>query len=407
MKAGRIIGLKNSLKIYYNENEEMKNNHKKIGILTFHKSINYGSVLQAYALSKTLESQGYKVEIIDYEPQYYKEIYGLYLKNDSVRHILSNLIKRMPFQSAYNKRNAEFQRFRETRLQLSNEKYTFDSDFERLNDKYDVIIVGSDQVWNVTACDCDDVYFLPIKHRAKKIAYAVSLTNAQFKEKRCNAQFRSWISDFDAISSRELSGCERISNFLQDQRKVVNTVDPTILAVPELFYRIKSPRIIKKPYIFLYSISFSQDVIKSAQSLSKQTGLPVFTLMTSLKSYKYVYVNFEHIRILENYLAPEDFLSYIDNAEYVITNSFHGTAFSIIFNKEFYSVCGLNSDGTKKRDERIYNILFNLGISDRILSVNEISSVGLNKKIDYDSVNAKKKELIAVSRKFLSKVIEE
>ena len=79
----------------------MNTKNLRIGILTFHKSINYGSVLQAYALSKTLKDAGYSVEIIDYEPQRYEEIYSLYLKNNSLHHVLSYVLKRFPYRVAY------------------------------------------------------------------------------------------------------------------------------------------------------------------------------------------------------------------------------------------------------------------------------------------------------------------
>ena len=134
----------------------MNTKNLRIGILTFHKSINYGSVLQAYALSKTLKDAGYSVEIIDYEPQRYEEIYSLYLKNNSLHHVLSNVLKRFPYRVAYKNRVNAFKNFRQTYLPLSKEKYFFDSDLEVLNDRYDVLIVGSDQVWNVFAYDCDD-----------------------------------------------------------------------------------------------------------------------------------------------------------------------------------------------------------------------------------------------------------
>lgn len=384
----------------------MNTKNLRIGILTFHKSINYGSVLQAYALSKTLKDAGYSVEIIDYEPQRYEEIYSLYLKNNSLHHVLSNVLKRFPYRVAYKNRVNAFKNFRQTYLPLSKEKYYFDSDLEVLNDRYDVLIVGSDQVWNVFAYDCDDAYFLPISHKAKKIAYAVSINNATFTERRCDDRLRSLIMDFDAVSSREKSGCQRLSGFLNGSKEIINTLDPTLLADPKVFESIKSARIVKEPYIFLYSISFSDDVIASARSLSQRTGMPVYTLMTSLKSYNFLQHNSDKIYILKNHLSPEDFLSFISNAEYVVTNSFHGTAFSLLFEKQFYSICPNKVDGTKKYDERLYSILTHLGIEDRLISMDEVNISDLSKKIDYNNVNTKKEDLVANSRKFLYDAIE-
>ena len=212
--------------------------------------------------------------------------------------------------------------------------------------------------------------------------------------------------DFDAVSSREKSGCQRLSGFLNGSKEIINTLDPTLLADPKVFESIKSARIVKEPYIFLYSISFSDDVIASARSLSQRTGMPVYTLMTSLKSYNFLQHNSDKIYILKNHLSPEDFLSFISNAEYVVTNSFHGTAFSLLFEKQFYSICPNKVDGTKKYDERLYSILTHLGIEDRLISMDEVNISDLSKKIDYNNVNTKKEDLVANSRKFLYDAIE-
>lgn len=379
---------------------------KKIGILTFHKSINYGSVLQAYALSKTLEGFDYNVEIIDYEPKRYNEIYGLYQKNNSLKHLFNNIFRRYPFRQAHKNRQEVFKNFRQNILNLSAEKYYFNSDFEALNDKYDVLIVGSDQIWNIFAPDCDDIYFLPIEHKAKKIAYAVSLNNATYTESRCDNVLKSWIMDFDALSSREESGCERLYHFLDGKRQIINALDPTLIADAALFNKIKAQCAVSKPYIFLYSISLSKQVVHAATRLSKKTGLPIYTIMTGVKSYKYLYVNSDHIHILQNHLSPEDFLGFVANAKYVVTNSFHGTAFSLIFNKEFYTICKIDSNDERIKDERIYNILAHLNLLNRIVSVNEIDKLNLDDQIDYEIVNKKKEELTALSRKFLIDAIE-
>lgn len=380
---------------------------KKIGILTFHKSINYGSVLQAYALCMTLQGMGYYAELIDYEPKIYRTMYqNLYLKNDSFRHAVGNLMRRFPIRKAFYNRQREFERFRNIYLPLSREKYELNSDLEALNQKYDAIIVGSDQVWNVTAYDCDDVYFLPISHKAKKIAYAVSLNNATYTEERCNEEMRSWIIDFDAISCREKSGCARIARFIHGKKTVNNTLDPTLIANPKIFAFEGRPIVVEKPYIFLYSVNFSAEAVKVAKRLSMRTGMPVYSLMTGAQSYRYVHPNREHIHILKGHLAPEDFVNFIRHAEIVVTNSFHGTAFSINLEKNFYSVCEKYPDGTIKEDDRISGILSSLGIVDRMICAEDMNSIELGPRIDYSVVNQLKEAQITHSKQFLVNAIE-
>lgn len=362
--------------------------------------------MQAYALCKTLQEMGHRVEVIDYEPKVYQALYqNLYQKNNSVRHVIGNLIKRFPIRHKFYARWKAFERFRGTYLPIGKETYHADSDLEALNRNYDVIVVGSDQVWNVTAYDCDDIYFLPISHQVKKIAYAVSLNNATYTEARCNAEMRSWIVDFDAISCREKSGCLRISRFIQDVKEVVNTLDPTLIADPHIFNFGKEP-IVDEPYIFLYSVNFSSNVVEAARRLSEKTGMPVYSLMTSVGSYRYALPNQAHIHILKEHLAPEDFVNFIRHAEIVVTNSFHGTAFSINLEKNFYSICKKNPDGTIKEDDRISGILSSLGIADRMICAEDMDRIDLGATIEYSAVNRLKEMLITQSKQFLADAIE-
>ena len=166
----------------------------KIGILTFYKSINYGSVLQAWALQHVLEQDGHDVEMIEYTPAAYNDLYGLFVVPSNWNFVKYD-IKRLLLATTIKRQKALFERFRNKYLNLSSQKYGESSSLTEMVQNYDCIVCGSDQIWNVRARDCDKVYFLPIKTSIGKIAYAVSVNDTDFTENICNEELRQWIND--------------------------------------------------------------------------------------------------------------------------------------------------------------------------------------------------------------------
>lgn len=376
----------------------------KVGILTFHKSINYGSVLQAYALSKLLSDEGYLVEVIDYEPKAYKYLYGVFRNISSVHYVKYNL-KRLMRLRKIKVREQKFRDFRQNCLPVSSQSYNCNSDLERLNEIYDVIICGSDQVWNVKAMDCDDAYFLPIKHKAKKIAYAVSVNDTEFTEKRCE-KLKGLIEDFDFVSIREKSGADKLKQYLNDDKKILTAVDPTLLLTKSKFEEITSERIINEPYIFMYSVNFSDYTVSTVLEIAKKLKLPVYTVTTENKSFNVLAANNKSLHCISDKCSPKDFLSYIKYSELVLTNSFHGTAFSLIFEKEFFTINDMNSTGDLKNDERLCNILSYLGLDERLITKDQIKGIDNIKTINYYDVENKKQELINNSKALLFNALE-
>lgn len=181
----------------------MRNN---IGLLTFHKSINYGSVLQAWALTKTI-SKKYSVEVIDYKPNKYDYLYGLYRPWNTMNNIKYNL-KRIPLRKEIKNQAYLFERFREKQLSLSPIEYN-SKNADKIGNFYDVIVVGSDQVWNLRAKDCDLVFFLPFSFAGRKVSYACSINDTDYTEERCSDELRKQLCSFDFISIREKSGSEK------------------------------------------------------------------------------------------------------------------------------------------------------------------------------------------------------
>lgn len=364
--------------------------NKKIGILTYHKSINYGSVLQAWALQKVLQQYGYNVEIIDYEPLSYKEQYSLYAPLSNVKNLCKNIL-RIPINK-YKKRQVQFfSQFRNNELNISKEFFTYNTFTKGIENAYDCIICGSDQIWNVHAKDCDDVFFLP-NIQTKKIAYAVSINNTDFSETRCNDDMKSWIKDFQFLSCRETTGSEKIYNFIDKEKQVYSTLDPTLLHYQSDYNEIVSPRIIENQYVFLYKVWSGMDGFKMAANLGRRLKMPVYTLLLAKSVLRLVRIEKNGIKVIKKETSPKDYLSLIKYASYVMTDSFHGTAFSLVFEKPIVCVKEKRQDGSEKQDERIMCLLQFVGLEDRYIPINNINSLNLEKKIDYTTITAKRIE---------------
>lgn len=351
----------------------------QIGILTFHKSINYGSVLQCWALQEFLRKNGYEVEIINYEPKAYSKIYGI-LGRKSIKSIINRSLLSLKIKNQITK----FSEFRKEFLNVGKELYYFDSDFSALN-KYDAIVCGSDQIWNIRARDCDPIYFLPFSLQGKKIAYAVSVNNTSFDEPQCNEELRENILDFAYISIREKSGADKLKRFIGG-RCVDTVLDPTLLHTKESYGGIVSGRIIPRDYIFLYSVSSNKEVFEAAKILSRKYKMPVYTGFMAREASYVLKTTAKGIHVVLSKTSPQDFLSLIKYSKYVCTDSFHGTAFSLIFEKQFCCINTKLESGHLKNDERIVNILSSIGLENRYVTVETINDFAVEGHIDFEKV---------------------
>ena len=327
----------------------------KTGTITFHAPNNNGSFLQAYALQQILVKElGVDNEIIDFrsvkQTNQYKTFRPVRCKNDLLKNLAS-----LPHCRKLNIRYARFEEMR-NRYLMKTECIVSEEDALKQASKYDVLIAGSDQIWNTGAPDFSPAYFLPNVDK-RKIAYAVSCGSvagsAGLKE------YEGAISAFEGISVREEAVKKQLQSIYSDEIGVV--LDPTLLlneADYQSLYQ-KAP-LVEGDYIFYYSITYSKDSLKAVQKLSEKTGLPVYTVFTSFHtslSERY------GVKVLYNG-GPSEFLNLLAHAKIVATNSFHGTAFSLIFHKNFYHLCDMEGEKMKK-DDRIDGILERLGLASR------------------------------------------
>ena len=355
--------------------------NEKIGILTFHKSINYGSVLQSWALSRVI-SKRFVVEIIDYEPQNYEFLYANYRQWNSWNNIKYNL-KRMPLSSALNNQQQLFKKFRDKQLPLSRKKYNYNNGCD-IKEEYKGIVVGSDQVWNIRAKDCDPIFFLPFNYSGNKVSYACSINDTDYTEKNLPSNLASEICDFDFISIREESGKNKLEQFIAKQKKVYTLLDPTLLCNSSEYDSLLNDRIGK--YIFLYNVWTSEAGIQAAKFLSEKLNMPVYTIMTASNVKEINLLKKSGILVDTVRTSPSDFLNFFKYASYIVTESFHGTAFSLIFEKPF--VCVSN----RTNDERLNNILTLVGLKDRYMKLDELQTYDLKQEIDYEIVTEKKEK---------------
>lgn len=351
----------------------------RIGIITFHASHNCGSILQAYALQTTIKNQlGLDSEIIDFSNQGQRNYYAVYVPNDSIKHIAKNMLT-LFIAGRVRQEHIEYEKYIKENLILTEQKYFSASELTSLTGRYDCLICGSDQVWNVTCVDADDAYFLSFASKIKKIAYATSLGAKNINKYASDkSKYYNYLKDFSAISVREKNGQTWIQELMGNQGPEINvTLDPTLLLDSEQWNTKVPGRIIPGKYIFYYAFNYTNEVNQSVKFISNKYNMPVY--MFDVKSWG-VKGNFRYGFKLADQYGPAAFLSLIKNAEMVLTTSFHGTVFSTIFEKNFWY---LNSSMHSKDDDRACYLLAQLGLENRLIDISDVKNITLTISPDY------------------------
>lgn len=362
----------------------------KIGILTFHMAHNYGAMLQAYALCEKLNQMDLQCEVIDYRiPAIYNwhrkdNFTSLVSKNGSIIGSLKYIKRILTRYYTKDKRWYNFHKFMVEDIKLSKDTYEDIGELKNLN--YDTYICGSDQIWNTEhSGGIKSGYFLDFApSSSKKIAYAASKGNPKIADEEKEA-FKSLLSEFYAIGAREQGLVTSLKEIgLKDAQLVL---DPTLLLKKDDWSKIAICRDYKD-YILVYKIKDHSELYECARKVSRETG------------YKIIEISYNRTEGADDIIqlqdcGPREFLGLFSNASYVVTNSFHGTCFSIIFNKKFLSVPYLGLQ------DRMESLLQLLDLEDR--KVKDLENINLNKDIDYDKVN----ELLNIEREKSIKFLRE
>lgn len=335
---------------------------KKIGIITIHSDLNYGAFLQAFALTTFLNNNSYYTRIIDYRkipnsPRIYKFPKNIIYK-----------IYNLPRLFRYRRFIAPL---------LSNKRYDSLEELQSFNEEFDILISGSDQIWNPVCGGLNRInsaYFLTFasKDRYKKISYGSSIGSYVYDENE-KKQVRKWLNEYSHISTRELSGAIQLESIINKPVKVV--LDPTLLLNKDIWLQYASSVKIKSKYVLVYYIDELDEVVSYARIIADKLGLKVALITNMAKRHPKVDINIPHC-------GPAQFLWLFANATYIVTNSFHGTAFAVNFNKDFVSVIKRNSP------QRAQTLLKNVGLYERLLTnIDELDKIPLN--VDFKEANIK------------------
>jgi len=348
----------------------------KTATLTFHAPNNNGSFLQAYALQQVLtKTFGVENDIIDYCTDKQIHQYSVFREPHSMGDVARNIISVFHY-APLKKRYNHFDVMRKTYLKLTR-RCKEPEEVYRIAGAYDVLICGSDQIWNTKARDFSEAYFLP-NVSSKKITYAVSC-GSHINDVDAN-KIISQARTFSHLSVRENAGYNLLKSSGIDNVKIV--CDPTLLLEKKDYQFLYNPqRLIRNPYIFLYTVNYGDEVLELAAYLSKKYAMPVYTPFTGYSVMKCLKYGF---KVLYD-VAPDKFLNLLDNAAYTCSNSFHGIALSIIFEKQFFRSCKLNEYGQIIRDDRIDGLLDILHLSDREIYKNGVVLLPTS-TIPYDEV---------------------
>lgn len=365
----------------------------KIKTITCHKVNNHGANLQAVALMHYLEDLGNDVEIIDYFPEYFKHFRPLYCgtpkyaANPVTRfaYICAKFPGRLKSYLEYKKsdRKKNFEAFRDKYYRLTD---TYES-FEELKanpPKADLYIAGSDQIWNTMMNNGKDpAYYLQFAPKnATTATYAASFSVSEIPDE-LKEQTKKYIKSIDFVSVREKSALK-----ILDDLGILNgqaVLDPVFLLEKKQWSKIESNIKLDDEYVLVYDFEGSDEVKNFAVKYAQKHNLKIYSL------YKNEYCD----KSFENF-GPDVFLSLIKNAEFIVSNSFHATAFSLIYEKEFAVIKrqeGINS--------RMVDLLSSVGIDERIVdSYQEFNA------IDFNLVKEKLEIEVEKSKDYLKEVLE-
>ncbi|WP_296875414.1 polysaccharide pyruvyl transferase family protein [Thomasclavelia sp.] len=362
----------------------------KVGIVTWFYYDNYGTRLQAMALQNFLLNDGYNVELINFEPP---EIYTKKRKNISLPYLLKKanvFIKKNRYKKDIRQRNKKLNCFldklNKTRLITNEDEYI------AICNKFDVIIFGSDQIWNPKVYhefyygDYNDIYSI-------KLAYAPSLGVSELNEKETERLKKS-LKDFYSIYIREQTGAKIISKIMS--KEIIQVVDPTLLLNSEEWNKLlKIKHNSKENYILCYFLGDNKNHWKAVKRFSNDKNLKLKIIGYSDSSF------IENKDLIVN-VGVDEFVSLIANAKYVITDSFHGLIFSIIYKKRFVVFERFFNNDKESQNSRLLDLLNIIDCNNKLIIYNS-NTIQYNDKYDYKNIYEKLYKKINESKFYLDR----
>lgn len=345
---------------------------KKVSILTMQNIVNYGSQLQMYALYKTIEKGGYECKIINYDRGGEKSPNGL----TNYISLVKDLLRKLLFNGGISDKIEKFAEFRSL-MQFTSTVTSHELETGQL-EIFDAYVCGSDQIWNPEFTGLDSNNYLSFAEEGARIAYAASAGTDELcaREKKIMAKL---IKGIPYVSVREESICQWINDKLKHKADLV--IDPTMLITASEWDSISRPiNIPKTGYLVLYGLGgkVSSDLNKLAKKIADEKDLQIINILPNANS-----IFKKNEKCIFN-MGPREFLYVIRNSSFVVTNSYHGTIFSIIYNKPFY--CTMKSYGNRSISTRFKTLLELFDLEKKEV-LNDNAMIWNVSNVEYDKVN--------------------
>lgn len=358
----------------------------KLGILTFHSAHNYGATLQAFGLQEYLKSLGHEAYVVDYRPEYITYCYprnskAFWLSRD-VCYSVKAFLTYITTAKIRHRRWDHFEEFITTRLNLY--PYKLGMKFS----EFDAVFIGSDQVWSKahTGGQYDPILFGE-DFKCKIIPYAPSSMRLDLTNED-KAFLSQHLDAMAVVSVREQNLQEKLQPLTKNEISLV--IDPSLLAGRSCYESIATDIKTSKPYILVYEIQGHKEVLKTAKILAASIGGEVIELTNGMRGY--------HKSYMHEDATPEEFLGYFKNAACVLTTSFHGTAFSLLFHTPFYTVLQGSSV-----DNRMVHLLKKLHLEDRLIDMGDVPQL---QPLNDDQLHNALDALTLASKEYIDKALQ-
>ena len=364
----------------------------KIGVVTTQYASNYGALLQTYAMQRYLNNiSSVDSEVLAYYPEHYKEYWKLMPQINGIKDaVILFLCLMTPWRvigikNRYKKMNEFIKRY----IPCSKPYYSKE-EIEAETCPYDVLICGSDQIWNVARHrKLQEVWFLGLSgngwENAKRIAYAPSVADPIPKERKI--EIKDKLGCFSSVSVREVSDVEEIGRLYPG--KVYHVCDPVFLLSAQQWMEIEEKPRMDEPYILCYFLNPSKEAADIVRKVKKMTNLKVVQI--DINRYNKIPTDLDILSA-----SPTEFIGWINHAEYVITNSFHCTAFSVLFQKNLLVV------KKKTANSRMESLLGLIGQSSKMVSLEDLNGFTYDDlKTDYQSGQDIFASFVLQSKKYL------
>ncbi|WP_158693529.1 polysaccharide pyruvyl transferase family protein [Neorhizobium alkalisoli] len=380
---------------------------KRIGILTYHFSENFGALMQAYGLRQWLIEQGHQAEFVNYHPRYVEEggdferllSPSAFRRNLKVAYLRLSTLQRRLFGSRL--QAEQFENFRRDALGVAGPRLFTQADVEAFfatqAGSFDMLVCGSDQIWNPSSQKgLDPVYFLAMRDAAKArhVSYAPSFGKGSLDPAFDN-EVRRFVSGIDGLSVREESGVEIVERITA--RKAECVPDPAIL-LGDFSKLIQRAEPVGQGHVFCYALRTGDGIRQVAEMISQEKAAPVVSPYNTHRRWREIGETV--------FPSPSGWVAMIDRSTFVVTNSFHGTVLAILQNKPFLTV-GL--PGAKSGlNERVRNLLRQLDLSDRFVEAGDLETARLRirEDIDWRKTSTRLAEMQQQGRSFLANQLE-